>query len=161
MKKALYAGSFDPFTNGHLWLIHDAAQLFDELIIGLGTNPDKDYLFSNKERFNLIQELLQNYSNIKIMDLSNDLIVDYAKRIGVKYLVRGIRNSTDLEFEQRVLNVNLDINSEVKTIFLIPPKEYSNISSNLIKGLMKSKDWEKIVKKYVPELVLEKLRNKV
>lgn len=161
MKKALYAGSFDPITNGHLWLIHEASQIFDELIIGLGTNADKDYLFNNKERFVLIQELLQNYSNIKIMDLSNDLIVDYASNLGIRYLVRGIRNSTDLEFEQRVLNVNLDINSEVKTIFLIPPKEFSDISSNLIKGLVKSKNWEKIVKKYVPELVLEKLRNKV
>lgn len=161
MKKALYAGSFDPITNGHLWLIHEAAQLFDELVIGLGTNADKTYLFDNKERFSIIQELFKNHSNIKIIDFSNDLIVDYAERLDIRYLVRGIRNSTDLEFEQRVLNVNLDINPTIKTVFLIPPKEFSNISSNLIKGLIKSKNWEKIVTKYVPNLVLEKLRNKV
>lgn len=157
MKKAVYAGSFDPVTNGHLWVIEESAQIFDELIIALGTNAEKNYFFSRSQRYALIQALTKKYTNVKIMDLSNDLIVDYAKNVGAGYLVRGIRNASDFEYEQRILNVNTDIDSTIKTIFLISPQQYTNISSNMIKGLMRSKKWEKIVEKYVPNLVLEQL----
>lgn len=157
MKKAVYAGSFDPVTNGHLWIIEEASQIFDEVIIALGTNANKTYLFNSKERYELLHTLTKKYANIKIMDLSYDLIVDYAEKVGAGYLVRGLRNASDFEYEQRILHVNTDINDAIKTIFLIPPRQYTDISSNLIKGLMKSNKWEKIVARYVPPIIMEQL----
>ncbi len=118
-------------------------------------------VFDPKERYRLIKELLKDYRNIKIVDLTNDLIVHYAASVNARYMIRGIRNPSDLEFEQRILNVNAEINPDIKTIFLIPPKEYIDISSNLIKGLLKSNNWKSVVKKYVPSLVLDALVIKV
>jgi pantetheine-phosphate adenylyltransferase len=157
MQKAIYAGSFDPITNGHLWLIKEALTMFDELIIVIASNADKKYMFSTIEREKIIAKLTKQDSNIKIVHLNDYLLVDYANEINVKYLVRGLRNQTDFEYEKRMLNVNNNIDNTIKTIFLIPPSEYTDISSNLVKGLVKSNNFEKIVTKYVPSIVLEQL----
>lgn len=161
MKKALFAGSFDPITNGHLWLIEKSSTLFDELVVVIGTNADKKYMFSAIERISMVKEALKPFKNISIVNLENDLIVDYAAKIGAKYLVRGIRNSKDFEFEKTVTQVNNDINSDIQTVHLIPPRNYLEISSSLVKGLINSKNWEKIVAQYVPANVLTTLKIKV
>ncbi len=159
MRIAVYAGSFDPVTNGHLWIMQQASLLFDTLIVAIGENKAKDYTFSLEERFNFIQLSTIGYQNIEIAQYKDEFLVNYAKRMGAKFIVRGIRNSSDYEYEKIMHNVNLDLCPEISTIFLIPPRNFVEVSSSLIKGLVGPVGWEAVVKKYVPEVVLTRLCN--
>lgn len=160
MTKAIYAGSFDPLTNGHLWLIDRAAGIFNELIVAVGDNPGKEYAFSLEERVHLLKETLNNYPNIKIGQFNGEFLVNYAMREGAKYIVRGIRNANDYEFERTIRYVNSDVCASIDTIFLIPPRDYAEVSSSLIKGFVGTDGWENIVAKYVPELIVKALIKK-
>lgn len=160
MTKAIYAGSFDPITNGHLWVIQKAASIFDELIVAVGSNPDKYYTFSLKERLELLQLCLENHTNIKVDSFSGEFLVNYANSVGASFIVRGIRNSQDYEFEKTIRYINYDVCNEIETIFLIPPREYAEVSSSLIKGFVGTKGWEQIVTKYVPSVVVNSLIKK-
>lgn len=164
MKKAIYAGSFDPVTNGHLWLIDKAANLFDELVVAIGDNPSKSYYFSLEQRKQMLQGLLFKYNNIKIESFSGEFLVHYAQKVNVKYIVRGVRNNTDFDFEKMLHSINGDICDEIETIYFIPPLELSEISSSLVKGFVGTNRWQEVVKKYVPESVVDefmlKLNNK-
>lgn len=157
MAKAIYAGSFDPITNGHLWVIDKAAAIFDELIVALGDNPDKKYTFGVDERLNLLKLSLAKYSNIKIGHFKGEFLVNYAKRIGASYIIRGIRNTQDYEYEKTIRYINSDLCNEIDTVFLIPPRNYAEVSSSLIKGLVGIGGWEEMVAKYVPQEALDAL----
>lgn len=160
MTKAIYAGSFDPITNGHLWVIDKAAAIFDELIVAVGDNPGKSYTFSLEERMNLLEETLIKHKNIKIDQFSGEFLVNYALNQDACFIVRGIRNNQDYEFEKTLRYVNSDVCSTIDTVFLIPPRDYAEVSSSLVKGFVGTKGWQSIVAKYVPEIVLNKLINK-
>lgn len=160
MTKAIYAGSFDPITNGHLWVIDKAAAIFDELIVAVGDNPGKSYTFSLVERMSLLEKTLANHKNIKIDQFSGEFLVNYALNQQASFIVRGIRNSQDYEFEKTLRYVNSDVCSTIDTIFLIPPRDYAEVSSSLVKGFVGTNGWQSIVAKYVPEIVLNKLINK-
>jgi pantetheine-phosphate adenylyltransferase len=160
MKKAIYAGSFDPITNGHLWLIDRGAELFDELIIAIGDNPRKKYMFSLDERIQMLNDSLKDYKNIKIDKFSGHFLVNYAQSIGVKYVIRGIRNSSDYEFEKMLCHVNYDICPDIETMYMIAPRDVAEISSTLIKGFVGTNQWQEVVAKYVPENVLQKIIEK-
>ena len=160
MTKAIYAGSFDPITNGHLWVIDKAAAIFDELIVAVGDNPGKAYTFSLEERMNLLEETLIKHKNIKIDQFSGEFLVNYALNQEACFIVRGIRNNQDYEFEKTLRYVNSDVCSTIDTVFLIPPRDYAEVSSSLVKGFVGTKGWQSIVAKYVPEIVLNKLINK-
>lgn len=158
MKKAVYAGSFDPVTNGHLWIIQQAATLFDSLIVAIGENFEKRYNLSLQDRIDLLKAVTKDSANIEITCFKNEYLVNYAKRMNAEFIVRGIRNSTDYEYERSMRYVNSDLCKEINTIFLMPPRNYVEVSSNMVKSLVGSEGWEDIVGQYVPQPVLVKLR---
>jgi pantetheine-phosphate adenylyltransferase len=154
---AIYAGTFDPVTLGHLWMIKVGSGLFDELIVAVGTNPEKKCYFSLSDRIVMLQESIAGYENVTVDKYSNKYLIRYAESIGAKYVLRGIRNTTDYEYEKSLNYVNRQINSEIVTVFLLPPREMVEISSSVVRGLIGPKGWEEVVGKYVPECVLKRL----
>ena len=160
MKKVVYAGSFDPITNGHVWMIEQGAKLFDELIVAVGINPDKRSAFSLEERLQLLRESIGHLPHVSVTSFENKFLVHYATSIGAHYILRGIRDAGDYEYERGMRHVNNDLQSEITAIFLMPPREISEVSSSLVKGLIGPKDWEKIVRQYVPEPVYKMLLSK-
>lgn len=157
IRKAVYAGSFDPLTNGHLWMINQAASLFDEVIVAIGENFEKQYTFSVDERISFLKDATTRFKNITVTHFKNEFLVSYAKRMNAGYIIRGIRNSNDYEYEKSMRYINSDLSPEVNTIFLMPPRNYAEVSSNMVKGLVGSDGWEDIVKKYVPTSVFDGL----
>jgi pantetheine-phosphate adenylyltransferase len=155
---AVYAGSFDPPTNGHLWMIEQGSKTFDKLIVAVGINPDKKYTFTVEERLQMLQKSVKDSSNINFDEFNNKFLVNYAQQIGADFILRGIRNTTDFNSEKEMNNVNSDINSNITTIFLMPPRKLCEVSSSLVKGLVGPDGWEKIVCQYVPKPVFDKLK---
>jgi pantetheine-phosphate adenylyltransferase len=158
MRKAVYAGSFDPVTNGHMWIIREAAKLFDQVVVAIGENFDKSYSFSVEKRIEFLKAATEGIKNIEVSSFSNEFLVHYASRLGALYVVRGIRNAADYEYEKSMRHINSDLNKDVSTIFLLPPRNYAEVSSSMVKGLVGSTGWETIVKNYVPELVFDELK---
>lgn len=158
MRTAVYAGSFDPVTNGHLWIIEQASKIFDKLVVAVGENADKSYTFSLDERMQMLQFITQKYKNVEITNFRNEFLVNYAKRINASFIIRGIRNYSDYEYEKSMRYVNSDLSPEINTVFLIPPRKFAEVSSSLVKGFIGSSGWEEISKKYVPDQVLEYLK---
>jgi pantetheine-phosphate adenylyltransferase len=150
MKKAVYAGSFDPITNGHLWMIERGIQLFDELVVAIGENPDKKYTFSLKERLQVLRESTKGMKRVRVETFRNRFLVDYAKSLGAQYILRGIRDVRDYEFERGMRHINHDLHPRITTVFLMPPRDIAEVSSSLVKGLIGPKGWRRIVKRYVP-----------
>jgi pantetheine-phosphate adenylyltransferase len=160
MKKGVYAGSFDPPTNGHLWMIEQGARLFDEVIVAIGINPDKKYTFSLNERVEMLRNITEKCQNITVDSFENQFLVNYAESVRAGYILRGIRSESDYEYERAMRNINGDLNPNIVTVFLMPPREIAEISSSFVEGLVGPDGWEKIVKKYVPEPVYEKFLDK-
>ncbi|MCC2645777.1 MAG: coaD [Burkholderiales bacterium] len=156
-KIAVYAGSFDPITNGHLWMIEQSCKIFDKLIVAIGENANKTYTFRLEERMELIRSTITRLSNVEVTNFKNLFLVDYAKSIGANFIVRGIRNYTDYDYEKSIRHINSDLSNEITTVFLMPPRNFAEVSSSMVKGLVGSAGWEKIAKKYLPKPVLEKM----
>jgi len=165
MKKGIYAGSFDPPTNGHLWMIEQGATLFDVLIVAIGTNPEKKYTFSLEARVEMLREIAKPYRNTTVDTFENQFLVNYAKSVGASYILRGIRSENDYEYERIMRHINSDLDPNILTVFLIPPREIAEISSSFVKGLVGPEGWEKTIKRYVPEPVhkefLKKFRKQI
>lgn len=157
MKKAVYAGSFDPITNGHLWMVERASHLFDELIVAIGENPEKKCTFSLDERLRVLRDSVKGIVNITVSSFENQFLVNYAKTVGAQFILRGIRDSRDYEFERGMRHINDDLQSQITTVFLIPPREIAEVSSSLVKGLVGPKGWQEIVRRYVPPPVYDLL----
>lgn len=149
MAKAVYAGSFDPITNGHLWMIAQGAKLFDELIVAVGTNPDKEYTFHVEERIALVENVVQSLPPVDITSFTHQFLVYYAHSLNA-YILRGIRNERDYAYEREMRHINSDLSPEITTVFLMPPREIAEISSSFIKGMIGPEGWESIVRQYVP-----------
>lgn len=153
MRTAVYAGSFDPLTNGHLWMIDQGARLFDKLIVAVGTNPDKGYTFTLEERMEMLSEALVNNPFVEVAHFHNRFLVDFAMEEKASYILRGIRTSTDYEYERLMRHINNDMAPEITTIFLMPPRDIAELSSSMVKGLIGPVGWESQVKRYVPDHV--------
>ena len=154
MKTAVYAGSFDPPTNGHLWMIEEGTKLFDKLIVAVGTNPDKKYAFSAEERMEMLKAITNKFPNTEVTSFKNKYLVKYAKNSGANYILRGIRSTPSYEYERGMKQINSDMETGVETIFLMPPRNLAEVSSSLVKGMVGSEGWEQMVGKYVPQVVL-------
>lgn len=157
MKKAVYAGSFDPPTNGHLWMIQQGLEIFDTLIVAVGSNPSKNYTFTIPDRIKLLQESVPSCERLIFDDFDNKYLVDYAKSVGADYILRGIRSAADYEYERVMRAINGDLNREIQTVFLMPPRNIAEVSSSMVKGLIGPKGWEDTVRRYVPEPVFQQL----
>jgi len=160
IRKAVYAGSFDPITNGHIWMIKEGSHLFDELVVSVGVNPEKKYTFSLDERLKMLNDSIGHWPSITIDSFSGQFLAYYAKEINARYILRGIRNVGDYSYERGIRLINSDLNGEITTVFLMPPREYSEVSSSLIKELVGPFGWETIIENYVPEPVVTALKEK-
>jgi pantetheine-phosphate adenylyltransferase len=160
MRTAVYAGSFDPPTNGHLWMIRQGLMLFDRLIVAIGTNPSKKYTFSVEERVQLLGASTPPDDHLSIEYFDNRYLVDYAKEKDAAYILRGIRSPGDYEYERVMRHINNDLAPTITTVFLMPPRELAQVSSSMVESLIGPKGWEKTVSRYVPEPVFEALKKK-
>lgn len=153
----VYAGSFDPLTVGHLWMIEEGAKLFDHLIVAVGINPDKKHNFTVEDRLAMIRECCRSFRNVEAASFSNLYLIDYAESVGATHILRGIRSAGDYEFERTMRNINGDLDDGICTVFLMPPRDIAEVSSSMVKGLIGPNDWRNIVKKYVPNPVYRRL----
>ena len=156
MRRAVYAGSFDPITNGHLWMVEHGSRVFDELVVAIGVNPDKKYLFSFDERMQMLRDAVRPFGNVRVASFEHLFLVHYAKQVGAQFILRGIRNEADYGYERGMRYINAEFDSGVLTVFLMPPREYAEISSSFVKGLVGPDGWQTVVGKYVPEGVYGK-----
>lgn len=156
MRRAIYPGSFDPVTNGHLDVIQRAARLFDEVIVAVAHNEQKSGLFSMAERMNLLTEVTTELENVRITRF-NGLLVNFAKDLGVNAVIRGLRAISDFEFEFQMALMNRKLEPSIETIFLMPREEYTAISSRIVKEIAKLGG---NVEAFVPPLVARALREK-
>lgn len=150
---AVYAGSFDPLTIGHLWMIEQGVSLFDRLVVAIGINPEKQYTFTLEDRLEMLRKSLKQFRNLSVTSFSNAYLIDYAQSIGATHILRGIRSESDYEYERTMRNINGDLDSAICTVFLMPPRDIAEVSSSMVKGLVGPKGWQKVVRKYVPEPV--------
>jgi pantetheine-phosphate adenylyltransferase len=158
MKIAVFPGSFDPITTGHLDLIYRALPLFDKLIIAVGENSQKKYLFPLEKRLNWLNEVFKDNDKIEVGHFEG-LTVNYCKAVKANYLLRGLRNSSDFDYEKTISQLNSIIGDGLETLFLISRPNYSHISSTIVREIIKGNG---DVSSFVPETIakdLEKLKN--
>lgn len=157
MAKAIYPGSFDPITLGHLDLIKRSSMVFDEVIVCILNNASKKCpLFSIEERVKMLGDVTAEFSNVKVAS-SEGLLVDFARENGVNFIVRGLRGTTDFDFELQMAQANKTISSDIETVFLATDPRYSFISSSMVKEFA---SYGKSVSGFVPEQVLRQIEEK-
>lgn len=154
---AVYPGTFDPITNGHIDVIDRASQIFDKVYVAVLTNPSKKPLFSVEERIKLIKESLSGHSNIEV-DYFRGLLVDYAKSVNARAIVRGLRAVSDFEYEFQMALVNRKISPELITVFLMPNEKYTYLNSTIVKEVA---SFQGNIKDFVPENIYKALHNKL
>ena len=155
--RAIYPGSFDPPTNGHLDLIQRGSQIFEELVVAILRNSEKVPMFSVMERLEMLRELTSDLSNVRI-DTFDGLMVEYAKSIDAMCVLRGIRAISDYEYELQMALMNRKIEPTLETVFMMPADKYSYVSSRLVREVAQVGG---PVKGLVPEAVEQKLREKL
>ncbi|MEY8291268.1 pantetheine-phosphate adenylyltransferase [Carnobacteriaceae bacterium 52-44] len=159
MTKAIYAGSFDPFTLGHLDIVNRASKMFDEVIVALGTNTSKKSLFTADEKLEMIQEVIDEYSNdnVKVIQFTDGLIVNLAKKLDAKVMLRGLRSVTDMEYEMNIASMNKTQAPEIESVFLMADEKYRFVSSSLIKEIAQ---FDGDVSGMVPENIAKRMKEK-
>ncbi|WP_274585616.1 pantetheine-phosphate adenylyltransferase [Neisseria leonii] len=157
VRRAVYAGSFDPPTNGHLWMIRQAQCLFDELIVAIGVNPDKKSTYSVDERRSMLEDITREFPNVRVSSFENRFLVNYAHSINAGFIIRGIRSGFDYEYERTIRYINSDLQPDIATVFLMPPREFAEVSSTMVKGLVGPQGWRDIIRRYLPDAVYRKI----
>jgi pantetheine-phosphate adenylyltransferase len=153
---ALYPGSFDPVTLGHLDILKRASKVFDEIIVAVLHNGNKTPLFSLEERVELLKATTQDLPNVKV-DFFEGLMIDYAKKKGVKAVLRGLRAVSDFEYELQITSINKKLDDDIETFFMMTNSKYSFLSSSIVKEIAK---YKANVSDLVPEAVEYALRKK-
>lgn len=153
---AIYPGTFDPITNGHLDLVARAAQLYDEVLIAVATNKTKSPLFSLDERVELAQSVTAEFKNVRVIGFDN-LLVDCARQYGARVILRGLRAVSDFEYEFQLAGMNRRLAPELETVFLTPAEQYEFISSSMIREIARLKgDVSCFVSTLVHQQLIEK-----
>jgi len=153
---AIYPGSFDPLTNGHVDIIQRGARFFDRIVVGILINLEKAPLFTVPERVDIARTVLKGSPNVEV-DTFDGLLVDYARRIGATVIVRGLRAISDFEYEMQMALMNRRLSPDVETVFMMPAEPYTYVSSRLVKEVVALGG---TVTGLVPTLVEERLREK-
>src|SRR5438309_714598 len=154
---AIYPGSFDPLTNGHLDLIERGSKIFDQLIVGILRNPEKDPLFSLGERREMLEAMTEQWKNVRV-DSFEGLMVDYAVKVRASAVLRGIRAISDYEYELQMALMNRKLSPNLETVFMMPAETYSYLSSRLVREIAQMGG---SINRLVPELVQQRLREKM
>jgi len=155
-KIAIYPGSFDPITNGHLDIIKRVKFLFDRIVIAVNDNPSKSFLFTASERIEMIKEVLNDFPGIEVESFRG-LLVRYAKKKGARFIVRGLRALSDFEYEFQMDLMNRKLNPQIETVYLMTRQSYSYLSSSIIKEIIKLGG---DVPSLIPDLVRKRLQGK-
>ena len=156
MKRAIYPGSFDPLTFGHLDMIERSSKIVDELYVSVLRNSAKNPLFSTDERVSMIEEMTSHLPNVKVTAFDG-LLVDYAGKIGANIIVRGLRAVTDFEYELQISQTNRIVNPDIDTIFLTTSLQYAYLSSTIVKEVA---SYNGDISKFVPEAIARKVYEK-
>ena len=156
MRKAIYAGSFDPATLGHLDIIKRSSKLFDELVVSVLNNSEKNPLFSVEERVTMLKDITSDIENVTVTSFGG-LLVDHAREINANILVRGLRAVTDFEYELSIAQTNHVVSPSIDTIFLTTSLEYAYLSSTTVKEIA---SYGGDISKFVPEKLIERIQKK-
>jgi pantetheine-phosphate adenylyltransferase len=159
-RTAVYTGSFDPITLGHLHIIKRAAPLFDELVLGIGINADKKSLFEPQQRVELVQEVTGNIKNVRV-EVFSGLAVDFVREMGARVMIRGIRPLTDIAGEFTMMMANHQLDPDIETVFLMAAERYSHVSSSLLKQIAALSDDDEKLAKFVPREIIKPLRQQL
>jgi pantetheine-phosphate adenylyltransferase len=154
---AIYPGTFDPFTNGHLDLLERSLKVFDKVILAVAEDTNKNTLFTTAERTEMVSDVVASRSRVKVVEFDG-LLVDFAQSQNAGVIIRGLRAVSDFEYEFQLAAMNRNLNGKIETMFLTPAEEYSFISSSMIKSVVKLGG---DASKYLPPLVLEQLKAKL
>ena len=158
MTVALFPGSFDPITNGHVETDKKAAQIFDKVYVVAMTNTSKHYLFTAKERADFIRDALKDIPNIEVLDKPDMLTVNLAHELHARAIVRGVRNSADFRYEQEIAGINKRLAPDINTVLLFSSPENSFVASSMIKELAR---FDEDVHQFLPEKAAKALRKKL
>lgn len=156
MYRAIYPGSFDPITIGHLDILDRARKLFDEIVVVVAGTAHKDPLFEPEERLETIRQVVESRKNVKV-DLWSGLIMDYAKKNNIQVVIRGLRAASDFEYELMMASMNKQLNSEVETLFMMTSQDLFFVSSSMVKELFR---YGADISPYVSPVVVDRLRKK-
>ena len=155
MKKALFPGSFDPITLGHYDIICRATALFDEIVVAVGENADKRYMFTTEERMAFIEKAFAGNEKVKVVNYQG-LTVDFCKKLDIPFILRGLRNPADFEFERAIAHTNRDL-AGVETLFLLTAVQTSHISSSIVRDVIRNRgDYTLLVPESVRIEIIEK-----
>jgi len=156
-KIVVFPGSFDPITLGHVDLVHRAIPLFDEIIVAVGMNSQKKYLFSLEERLAWLEEVFKNDKKVKV-DHFTGLTVNFCKEKNARYLLRGLRNASDFDYEKTISQLNNIMGDDLETVFLISQPAFSHISSTIVREIIKGKG---DISAFVPDVLHDYLKQKI
>jgi len=155
-RKAIYPGSFDPITNGHVDIIQRGKKIFDKIIVGVLDNPKKTPLFTTEQRMELIRKTFEGDPTVEVLSFDG-LLIDFARKNKVNVVIRGLRAISDFEYEFQMALMNRKLASDIETLFMMPSLKYSFLSSNMVKEVFQLGG---CIKDLVPPLVEEALKNK-
>jgi len=156
MKLAVYPGTFDPITNGHIDVIERAAKLFDSIIVVIAVNSKKVNLFNVEERIEMAKVSLNHLENVSV-EFTEGLLIEFARKAKATAIVRGVRTLTDFDYEMMIAMMNRKIESDITTVFLMPHEKYTFLNSSIIREISK---FGQNVEEFVPKIVAEKLKEK-
>jgi pantetheine-phosphate adenylyltransferase len=156
MNIAIFPGSFDPITTGHVDIIKRAIPLFDKIIVAVGQNNQKKFLFDLDQRRVWLENVMSQWDNVEV-DVYEGLTVNYAKKVGARFLIRGLRNASDFDYEKTISQLNNIIGEGLETLFYISHPEFSHISSTIVREIIKGGG---NVSQFVPETICEDIKNK-
>lgn len=163
MKKIAFTGSFDPITKGHLWVVQEGLEIAEKVILMIAVNPSKKYMFSEKERKDMIFKSLVEYGiedRVEIIISRNEYVAQSTMDIGCDYLIRGIRSSNDFDYESLIQKANTEVLGGSKTIFVMPPRDLESVSSSFIKNFLGPVGWHWNIKKFISNAVYDALIRK-